>query len=302
MKKLKSLTLLSAIAICPLFVGCDGGSSTDNEDAITQLSASANRGLDLNEVLNNPFASPGFPYSLSEGETITFIPTDVPARSFIQQVPLGTWVAESSGLLRQGSITTNNLYFPVTEETFRHLYAVEPTASEPELVSTQDSAFITYTFEHRIDDRQGDFIDKVDQILATSSEPGSLSHAISSAGFSAERNRVIVDAVSSLGIAAFDHPDGNQFINLDGITSVTVRRSRNITLHSINSSNIDLTPGGDQVITGFYTLRDSLQQVTLFGNEGDVGLNTTAGGGDEIVIEQSAGSFIMRLNQLTRIP
>lgn len=298
MTPLKSLTFFG-IGLTSLFLlSCDGGTSSNSnidEQALLDVDP---YGLDTTD----PTATASFPKSLVSGDSITFTQTtpavldgviildddfffnddDLEAgQSFIEEVPLGTWTVDSSGFVRQDSGSTGDLYFPVSETTFKHIYG-----------STSDtSAFVEYSFEHRFT-RIEDFVPRLNFIFSSSSEPNSLQDAITTAGLVAERSRVIVDAVSDAGIAAVRHPSlGN-----------AVRMFRQIRFGNITSTNTELT-GDTPTITGTYTLTDTWAVIDTTDSEAPVTLaHSHNGNGDhlstETVDEVSAGTFTIQLNSL----
>jgi hypothetical protein len=301
MKKLKLYTLLSIVALTPLvFIGCDGSPGGVDETDITDLQQEVVRGLDPAEIANNPDGTPGFPFTLSVGETIDFVPDFVDEGTFIAQVPLGTLIAENSGFIRHsGGGATGNLHFPVTEESFK-LFYVTSSNSEPSTVSTQSEAAIEYSFEHRYT-RTADFVPRLEQIYNSSSAPGSLQHAIINGGVVSDKFRTIIDAISSIGIAAVDHP-GQTFF--DGVAGPSARRFRQIILTGITSTNADLA-GDNPIITGSYTLTDTWQKIVI-NDEGPVSLEhfhiNGAHAGDITFTEISTGTFIINLDALTQTP
>ena len=292
MKKLKSYTLLGIIAVTPLlFIGCDD--STPNEAETTELEQRVVRGLDLAEIANNPGGTPGFPFSLSSGETIDFVPDFVEPDSFIEQVPLGSMIAESSGFIRHAGGSTGNLYFPVTEQSFKLLYGTN-SGAEPSSVSTLEDAFIEYSFEHRYI-RSTEFVPRLEEIYDSADAPGSLQYVLINGGVVSNRDRTIIEAISSIGIAAVDHPT----------RGASARRFRAIALTGITSTNADLA-GANPTITGTYLLRDTWQQVVTF-DEGPVSLLHAhspdgAHTADIPFSEFSTGTFTINLDALTSTP
>jgi hypothetical protein len=295
MKKLKSYIFLSIASLSPVFlIGCDGSDNEKQSDKDTsQLSQRVVRGLDIGEITANPAGTPGFPFTLSAGETIEFIPDFVLPDTFIGQVPLGTLTADNTLVLRHAGGSTGNLYFPVSESSFKLLYGT--AAGDPATVSTLTEAFIEYSFEHRFT-RVGDFIPRIKEIYDSADTPGSLQYVTINAGIISSRNKTIVDAASSTGIATVVYPGG----------APSVRRFRQIILNNVTSTNNELA-GTNPIITGSYTLTDTWQEIwnedegapyTLLHAHSPTGAHTT----DITFTETDSGSFIINLNALTQQP
>lgn len=293
MKKLKSYTLLTIVALTPVFlIGCDGSGSATKDDTDPALTQAVVRGLDLAEITNNPTGTPGFPFTLSTGETIDFVPDGAPG-PFVAQVPLGTFRAENSGFVRQLNGPTGSLYFPVTENSFKLFYGTNSSPT-PSTVSTQTEAFMEYSFEHRYT-RAGDFVPRMNIIYNSSSAPGSLQYVLTNGGIVTNRNKVVIDAISSIGIAAVDYPN----------VGPAARRFRSIDLTGITSTNADLA-GANPIITGTYTLTDTWQGVLLKEGEGPVTLDHVdingSHAGDITFAEIDTGTFTIHLEALTQTP
>ncbi|MFC4992943.1 hypothetical protein [Rubritalea tangerina] len=288
---LKKLTFASVTTATLALVGCDGDSAT--AEAQEQAAAApVVRGLDPNEIANNPGGTPGFPYTLGRGDTIVFNPgaidvnaSDIQANPFLDEVPLGTFAAESSGIVRQTSSDTGALYFPVNENSFRLFYGTA-TNESPSTVSTQTTSFLEYSFEHRFE-READFEPNILQIYNSSSNPGSLQFVLNGGGLTSDRQRVQVEAISSFGVAAVVHPE----------IGLAVRRGRSITLGAVDSTNADLA-GPNPVITGTYRITDRWQNVTSDG----LSLVVDIFGNDIILNEVVEGTFELRLNSLQLTP
>lgn len=289
MKKLKSYTLLSIVALTPLLViGCDGSGSDSKDKTDPELTQQVVRGLNLAEITSNPTGTPGFPFTLSTGETIEFSP-DGGTGPFVSQVPLGTFVADNSSFLRESNGPTGSLYFPVTEHSFKLFYGTDSSAT-PSTVSTQTEAFIEYSFEHRFT-RITDFVPRINIVYNSSDTPGSLQYVLINGGVTSNQSRVLVDAISSIGIGAVNYPS----------VGPSVRRFRSVILTGITSTNADLA-GDNPTITGTYTLTDTWQQVILNSAEGPVSLLYSITRADITFDEVSTGTFTIHLQALTQTP
>lgn len=290
----------------PLLTNCDGESS---EDKITEeLEQITQRGLDITAINNNPTLTPGFPYSLEGGETITFIPAVTEADGFLADIPLGTWEALNSGFLRQGSITSGGgVEFPIDEDSFRYYYET-PSATSSSSVSNASSATIYTSYQQRLTNTQ--FDQALEPLLNGPGDPGSLRDILATDtqdGTTADP--VILDALSSVGIPAADglgYQEGvlaSRNVN-DYNSSVFVRHERYIYLSGITSTNADLS-GSDPIITGEYSVYDDWNSIVRYYTE----VNGVVTGGslelrypseNDWITEIQTGSFIIRLNQLEK--
>ncbi|MGJ8672134.1 hypothetical protein [Rubritalea sp.] len=294
---LKPLPLIGLVLGLSFLVGCDSGNPEDETDE--ELSNITQRGLSLSEAQSNPTGTPGFPYRLESGETITFTPILTEVGAFLEEIPLGTFNTESSTYLRQGA-TSGSIYFPVKEDTFRYLYSTSiGEGTDDGAVSTQTSAVIQYAFEHEFT-RLTDFIPRMEAIQNNSSIAQSLDDAINGGGNVTSRDNTIIDAISTAGIAATLLSEV-----LVGDTYVigspgAVRRTRTISLYNIDSTNANLD-SNNPVITGQYTVLDEWQQITfLESNDKDYLdlYHDVRTGADIIENEIEEGTFIIRLNEL----
>lgn len=295
MKTLKYLPALGILSISSFIIGCDGGSSGDATGATDGLNQDVVRGISLAEIRANPNGTPGFPFTLSRGETITFTPDAVVADSFLEQVPLGTWTANTSGFVQQNAGPTGTLDYPIGENSFTYFYGTSNTSADPATVSTQVEAFLQYTFDHSIDNaasvRQQKFNIPLSLIYNSSSEPGSLQYVLRNGGLATTVNRVIVNAISSAGFSAVVHPT---------FLTPAVRTQRFIILSDIASINSDISRP-NPFIEGRYTIVDEWAIVDTTDTEAPVTLEHGHSGGNHLStdteFEIETGTFRIDLDE-----
>lgn len=288
MKTLNYLPLLGIVTLSSFIIGCDGGNSGDSNDALTGLDQDVVRGLDLADIRANPTGIPGFPFTLSRGETITFTPDIGGTEGFLEESPLGTWTVNSSGFVNVGPTSS------VDEAAFLYAYNPGATADSPLTVSTQIEARISYDEPHIIsdspDDRANRFHLPLTQIYSQSSAPGSLREVVdrNSGTLSTSDERTIVRAIRSIGVAAGVHPV---------LGGMQARLNRQILLFDIDSTNLDIARP-NPFITGSYEIVDTWAEVEIFApgiDEGHVNLehNNTSTVTD---VEIETGTFRIELD------
>lgn len=298
LKKIYHLGIILTVA--PSIVGCDSGNP---EDAISeQIPDTIDRGLNITEIQNNPTGTPNFPTTLLGGESITFIPLtqESAGTPFLDAIPLGTWSVQSSGFLRQGDSSGSSIYYPINENSFTYRYSSGDAYNSSE-ANNEGSATIGYTTTHTT--ALGEFSQRLAVVQASSNTPGSLGYALSTnnedfidsillSGESADdaRDRIYVDAISSVGIAAVDNVVDSD--DPGDTTRVWARIERSITLDEIVSTNANLN-SPNPTITGTYTITDRWDAVSDIGNRLNILINSP------IDYEIQSGTFILRLNELS---
>lgn len=283
-KLFSRITIASASAI---LLGCDGGTPETASDRLDSMEVV--RGLDLFEITNNPGGTPGFPFSIGPGDTLTFTPVTTEAGGFLENVPLGVWDGESANFMRQRSAETGDLYYPIGENSFRYFYST-PTNADPTTVSNQQTANLSYTFEHRFD-RITEYIPRMTAIAGSTQEPGSFGFSVlpGQVVLVSDQERLQVETHSSIGIASVQHP-------LSPLGTTSVRRARLITLSDISSTNADLQ-GDNPIITGTYTITDTWHDTIALGLNLLFDPITQA---DITYTESEAGTFVLELNGLNQ--
>lgn len=295
-KKIYPLGII--LTVSPLFISCDGSSP---EDALTEkLPDEIDRGLNISEIKADPTGTPNFPTFLLPNETITFIPLTQESNGtpFLDQIPLGTWSVQSSGFLRQADSSGSSIYYPINENSFTYEYTSGNSSSSGE--NTQGNASITYTSNHTV--ALSEFTQRLAVVQAASNTPGSLGYALSTtnedfldtillAGESTDdaRDRIYVDAISSVGIPAVDNVVDSD--DPGDTTRVWARIERSITLSDIVSTNADLDSSSPSII-GTYRIEDRWDAVSDFGGQLNILVNSP------IDYEIYSGTFILRINQL----
>lgn len=291
----------------PFIVGCDGGSSEDELEE--QFPDVINRGLNISEITNNPAGTPGFPTVLEEGETISFIPLEnLFFTEFLEEVPLGTWSVNSSGLLSQGSATSGDIFFPLGEDTFSYNYSTPGVLDINNPTATSQVATIQYTDEFEFTDIEFDR-----RLSQVANSPGSaLGQALTdnaeddffdfdfinnfdigdASGVTAIQ-KIYIDAISSVSIASVS----NSVFGLQSEDdSVYTRYARDITLFNITSTNADLI-GNNPTIEGTYRIEERWEETSNIN-----GRLSQFFGSRFILRGIQEGTFVLRLNQLDLLP
>lgn len=201
MKK-RTLFGICATAVAMIYLpSCDSGENTEDEDRLTALNIG--RGLNLANITANPNETAQLPISLNPGDQFIFTDNGVGvgANSFEDDLPLGVFTADSSGLVREADLGNRPLE-AIKANDYRWLWETTGNQSRGNLT-------VSPLFNGDIIFSPTSFEDRMQKAVDTGAGVGSLFAAIARG----QLNQTVINAVNQVGVLCLRSKLVNEELN-----------------------------------------------------------------------------------------